>query len=75
MASKAMGLNAEGIHFERQCEKQAFYLVKEPFFFFKKKGLQILIKRKKKSPNWLNLKFPAVSLLLQGLFLNLLPLK
>lgn len=73
MASKAMGLNAEGIHFERQCEKQTFYLVKEPFFF--KKSLQILIKRKKKSPNWLNLKFPAVSLLLQGLFLNLLPLK
>lgn len=71
MASEAMGLNAEGIHFERQCEKQTFYLVKEPFL----KSLQILIKRKKKSPNWLNLKFPAVSLLLQGLFLNLLPLK
>lgn len=49
-------------------EKQTFYFVK---VFC---SLQVLIK-KKKSPNWLNLKFPSFFLLLQSLFLNLLPLK
>lgn len=57
----------EGVLFERDCRK-ADFLFCQGFFC----SLQVLIK---KSPNWLNLKFPSSFLLLQSLFLNLLPLK
>lgn len=56
MASKAMGLNAEGIHFERQCEKQTFYLVKELFF---KKKLTNSHKKKKEKSKLVELEVPC----------------